>query len=479
MRNLLKSFRYTGILVRESVSRLMVLVVVVGLLTGPAATSQATTLPNRYSPPTAPVARQQGTAAAQAPLVTEFDVNGLKVLIKKRSSSQTVSAGLFFRGGTSNTTAQNAGIEGMMLDAAAEASTHFTREQVHAELSRQASAITGTAGLDYSALVMGSTASGFPRTWEIFTDLAINPKFDPADLKRLKDVRLAALRAQTTVPESYIEDLQSHLSYVGHPYLNGPAGTIESISRLTVSDLKQYHKKMLQSSRMLLVVVGDVDTAALRTQVEASFGRLPKGNYQPAAPPALSFAGPTVEVTARTLPTNYIQAIYAAPALTSPDIYAMTIANEFLQSFVYQEVRVVRNLSYAPDAFIRTQGANVGGISVTAVEANRAVGVMLDQINLMQENQLREEVVERVANSYLTKYYMEHETNGEQVGELAEYELIGGGWRNSLNTFEKLRQVTSADIQRVMRKYVRNLQFVVIGDPNAINKEIFTRPSAG
>lgn len=448
----------------------MIVVFGFGLLTGQVGRVQATGLATQG---------QQGTAAAQASLVTEFDVNGLKVLIKKRSSSATVSAGLFFRGGTSNTTARNAGIEGMMLDAAAEASTHFTREQVHAEFSRQASGVTGTAGLDYSALVMGSTAAGFTRTWEIFTDLALNPKFDPADLKRLKDVRLAALRAQSTFPESYIEDLQSRSSYVGHPYFNGPAGTIESITRLTVSDLKQYHKQMLQTSRMLLVVVGDVDTAALRTQVEAAFGRIPKGNYKPTAPPALSFASPTVEVTARTLPTNYIQAFYAAPALTSPDIYPMTIANEFLQSFVYQEVRVTRNLSYAPDAFVRTQGANVGGISVTAVEANRAVGVMLDQISLMQENQFRDEIVTRVVNSYLTKYYMEHETNGEQVGELAEYELIGGGWRNSLNLFEKLGQVTSEDIQRVMRKYVRNLQFVVLGDPSAINKEIFTRQNAG
>ena len=104
---------------------------------------------------------------------------------------------------------------------------------------------------------------------------------------------------------------------------------------------------------------------------------------------------------------------------------------------------------------------------------------MLDQINLMQENLLRDEAVERGVNSYLTKYYMEHETNGEQVAELAEYELIGGGWRNSLKLFEKLRQVTSEDIQRVVRKYIRNLQFVVIGDPNAINKEIFTRQNAG
>ena len=36
--------------------------------------------------------------------VTEFDVNGLKVLVKRRPGTPTVSAGLFFRGGSRNLT---------------------------------------------------------------------------------------------------------------------------------------------------------------------------------------------------------------------------------------------------------------------------------------------------------------------------------------------------------------------------------------
>ncbi len=43
-------------------------------------------------------------------LVTEFDVNGLKVLVKRREGSQTVVCGLFLRGGSRNVTAENAGV---------------------------------------------------------------------------------------------------------------------------------------------------------------------------------------------------------------------------------------------------------------------------------------------------------------------------------------------------------------------------------
>src|SRR6185503_528114 len=49
--------------------------------------------------------------AKQAALVSEFEVNGLKVLLKRREGSLTVAAGLFIRGGTANINAENAGIE--------------------------------------------------------------------------------------------------------------------------------------------------------------------------------------------------------------------------------------------------------------------------------------------------------------------------------------------------------------------------------
>jgi predicted Zn-dependent peptidase len=51
--------------------------------------------------------------------------------------------------------------------------------------------------------------------------------------------------------------------------------------------------------------------------------------------------------------------------------------------------------------------------------------------------------------------------------------LIGGGWRNSLTFLEKLRAVTPADVQRVSQKYMRNIRFVVLGNPEQIDKTVF------
>src|SRR5439155_17830428 len=99
----------------------------------------------------------QSVIARQASLVTEFDINGLKVLVKRREASQTVAVGLYIRGGSENLTAGNAGIEALMLDVASEASTSFPRERMRTETSHMGTVIGGSSSYDYSVLSMAST----------------------------------------------------------------------------------------------------------------------------------------------------------------------------------------------------------------------------------------------------------------------------------------------------------------------------------
>ncbi len=414
-----------------------------------------------------------------ASLVTEFDVNGLKVLVKRRAGSLTVAAGLFLRGGARNVTAQNAGVETLMWDAATEATQSFPRELLRREQARMGTGISYDVSYDYSVLAMIATRPNFDRSWDIFTDVALHPIFAPDDVSRVRQKLVIARSNDADFPDAYLQVLQSRVAYAGHPYSNDPEGSAETISRLNVDDVRRYHKQMLETSRLLLVIVGDLDAATLRQRITDSFGKLPRGAYKTEPLPQLSFATGSVDVTQKGLPTNYIQGVFAAPPLTSADSDPMRVASALLNDRVLVEVRFRRNLSYAPDAFLREQGANVGGIYVTAVDANQAVRVMLDEIAKLQREPADANDIALEVSGYLTRYYMGQETNAAQVSELARYELLGGGWRNSLDFLQRLRTVTPQDVQRVAQKYMRNLRFVVIGDPKSIDRNIFTNQASG
>jgi zinc protease len=459
--------------IKSQISNLkwLLLLVTFGLSTSLSAFGQSPTTQTQTATPDF-----QSVIARQAALVTEFDVNGLKVLVKRREGSLTVAAQLYFRGGVENINATNAGVEAFMLSVASEASASYPRDRMRKETARMGTVIGGSANYDYSALAMTATRTNFDKSWDIFADVAMNPSFTKEDVDLVKSRLVSSLSDDTDEPDTYLQRLQEKVAYAGHPYLNRPEGTAETVARLSAEDLRAYHKNMMQTSRLLLVIVGDLDQAQLKARITATFSKLPRGDYKAPALPPLVFNSSSIEVTSRQLPTNYIQGFYTAPPITSPDIYPMYVASSLLRDRVFEEVRVKRNMSYAPDAFLRTQAANIGGIYVTAADqyANEAVRVMLAEITRLQHDPpVSRDDISSVVAQFMTTYYIGQETNAAQAANMAQYELIGGGWRNSLSFFEKLRAVTPADVQRVSQKYMRNIRFVVLGNPAKIDKNVF------
>jgi predicted Zn-dependent peptidase len=406
--------------------------------------------------------------------VSEFEVNGLKVIVKQRPGAQTVSAGLFLRGGSANITASNAGIEELLLSAAIDGSAKFPKASLRTELSKMATTISYGTNQDYSALSMACTREFFDRSWTIFMDVALHPLLAAGDVDLEKKRLIVQANDRIDTPDSYLGVLRETNIYNGHPYANSSSGTAASLTKITAEDLRTYHQQMMQTSRLLLVLVGDLDIYGMRARVTTSFGTMPRGNYHHAAVSAVAFTSPRVEIVQKSLPTNYIEGVFAGPPFDSADFAALQVASSILQDRVFVEVRIKRNLSYDPSAFLAGQSASVGGISVTAVDANQAVKLMLDEITGLKKEPVESSTLAEVVAQYITTYFLGIETSGAQAGTLAQYEIIGGGWQNAEALLDRIRAVKAADVQRVANQYMRNLQFDVIGDGAAINKRVFT-----
>jgi zinc protease len=406
---------------------------------------------------------------------SEFEVNGLKVIVKKRPGAPTVSAGLFVRGGVAELTPKTAGLENLTLLAATEGGKKFPRELLRKELARLGSTLGAAAIRDYSVISLSSTREGFGRTWELFTDATLAPAFDPDDLEIVRGRMITALRNVSISPDSALGVFEEQVVYAGHPYAIDPSGTVETVSGFSVADLKEHHAKMMNTSRLLLVVVGDVDAEEMRLKVTASFGRLPRGNFKPAPVAPVAFTKASVDVQQRDIETNYVRGVFSAPSVADPDYHAMQVAMAILQGRVYQEVRIKRNLSYAPNAEMGDASANTANIYVTSTDANQAVAVMLDEIEAMRKEGVSDDEFIGIPGYFLTTYFVKQETNAAQVGELARYELTGGGWRNAGDFIRKVNAVTPADVKRVAQKYMRNIRFVVVGRPGDIKRDVFLR----
>jgi len=406
---------------------------------------------------------------------TDFvTTNGLKTIHRHVTGNDVVAAQIYFRGGARNVTEKNAGVESLLFEVATEGTKNFSKSEINREMARMGTVIDGDSGYDFSVVEMRCVRQNFDRSWQLLTDMILNPACDDKEVALVKEQIISALRQQNDSPENSVALLCNRLLFDSHPYFNSPIGTVESVSSLTSADVKAHHAKLLQTSRMLVVVVGNVSTDEVKRKVEASFGKLQRGEYKHEAPPAFAKASTAdFQVVERPVATNYIRGSFAAPPLESPDYAPFSIAVNILQQLFFQEVRVKRNLTYGADATLLTNGANSAFISVTTPKPNEAVRVMFDQIDFMQRQIIREEGLKAIISGFLTNYYNKLEDNGSQAGKLAEYELLGGGWRRDQTWIDEVSKVTPEDVNRVSKKYLKNFHFAVMGDKRQFDRELF------
>ncbi len=422
-----------------------------------------------------PVPAPASKLGAANEATTEFTTaNGLKVIHRYVASNEVVATRVYFRGGSRNITEKNAGIETLMWEVAQLGTKNFTKSQINREKDRVGTIISAGSGYDFSVIPSICIRKHFDRTWNLLTDIVLNPTFDEKEVALEKAKLINALRQEDDDPENQVESLSNRLLYTAHPYNNRPFGTIETINKFTAADLKAYHPTQLMTSRMLLVIVGNVTLEEIKRKVEASFGKLPRGDYKPVQPPSFQNTEKAeLQVIDKAVPTNYIRGTFPAPSIGDPDYPAVMVVQEILKVLFHREVRDKRNLSYAPGFDLSTQAANSGAISVSTPKPNEAIQVMFDQIEFLQRNILQSEALGGLVTGFLTTYYRNLETNDSQAARLAEYELLAGNWRKSLTWLDDVAKVKPEDLNRVANKYLRNYRFAVAGPVKEFDRELF------
>ena len=275
------------------------------------------------------------------------------------------------------------------------------------------------------------------------------------------------------IPMRYYKKKWINEFYVDHPYSIEVNGTEETLSSFTTKDLKHTHSGMLETSGMLLVVVGNTTRGDLESMVKESFGSVSKGSYKTNMPPEVVTSVPTLKVVYRELPTNYIQGTYAAPERGTDEGYTMLIANSILRDRVWEEVRTKRSLSYAPSARYVSNFSNYGAIYVTAVNPDTTVKVMINELQKIKDEPISDKELRDKVRQFLTFYYLGNETNQAQANSLAFYELAGIGYKQAAKFIDHVNKVTAADIQKAAQKYMKNLQFVLIGNPKSLEVSSF------
>lgn len=262
-------------------------------------------------------------------------------------------------------------------------------------------------------------------------------------------------------------------SFTTHPYRRPGIGSLEELDAASLADVRAFFGTFYRPDNATLIVVGDFEPKQLDAWVDKYFGRVPK--------PDKPMPRVTVKEPARTaekrfnefgpnVPLPAVAISYLAPPVASDDAYALRVAESILgdgeSSRLYQSL--VYTQQVAQEAFVQAdlredQGLFVfGAILASEKQPAEAERALLAELKRVQDQPVTPAELEKAKSQLLTNLIRERETSNGKAEALGRAAVLLGDARRVNTDATKLQAVSSADVQRVMKKYFSDTNRVVI-----------------
>jgi zinc protease len=272
--------------------------------------------------------------------------------------------------------------------------------------------------------------------------------------------------AQRLEPDRVVTAKLFQMAFPHHPYGNDVLGTTEATTQMNRAVVQQFFADQYTPSNATVVIVGDVDPAALVAQVRTAFGvdmtpgsPIPVRLPEPDPPPASrreTMKGEGQEA--------YLGIAFPAPAVTDPDVHPMDILVTLLEQGTFGRLpAALKGTASGVSAAYETR--RQPGLLKVVVSASPAalprveetvMGVLRD---LASNGPTAAEVLATkslLAGSYAT----DNETFAGQANTLGYYASIDR-WQFASNYLPSLARVTPEQVRAVAEKYLNPAHAVI------------------
>jgi zinc protease len=274
------------------------------------------------------------------------------------------------------------------------------------------------------------------------------------------------------------EDLYA-AAFTVHPYHHTTIGSITDLDKATVAEVRAFHDTYYRPNNATLVIVGDIDPAAIVNGAQKYFGGIPRS---PQPIPRVTVQEPpqtalrTVTKFYPGVPLPAVIEAYKMPARFAPDSYPLDLAANILaggessllyQSLVYKQRIAVEavgfgNFTEDPNLFWVIAVMNEGR---TAQDGKAALDSVLDGI---KTKPVSTQELEKAKNQEVSDAILGRETDEEKANALGEAAVIGKN-PDLVNTeLAQYEAVTAAAIQHAADEYfVPNHETILFYLPQA------------
>jgi len=411
--------------------------------------------------------------------------NGMVIFLQEDHELPLIRGRALIRGGARNVPAAKAGLMGIYSGAWRTGGTaKQSGDELDLFLESRAAFVESGSDTDSTSVSMNVLAGDFDTVFPIWLELLRNPAFRQEKIDLAKTQANTAISRRNDEPGGIIGREASKLGYgTDSPYARqSEYATIASITR---DDLLDFHKRTVHPNNIILSFIGDFDSAKLEKKLRDTFSSWKSGPQVAKPDPTANPAKPGVYFIAKDDVTQAnIAMVHAGTQRDNPDYPALVVMNEiFSGGFsgrLMQTLRSQRGLTYGVGASVgapwdypglfRAQMATKSETTLEAIDALRG------EIRRLVNDPVTDAELSLAKESILNAYVFTMDTREKALGQRVLLEYYGF----PADYFEKyptlLEKVTTADVERVAKKYVHpdSLAVLVVGKESAFEKPLST-----
>ena len=207
--------------------------------------------------------------------------------IQKDNRGKTITLSFTFRNGNVDDFMNKGRLASYTASMLNKGTTNNSRQDIEDKLSAIKSSIRFSGSNGRVSASINTTEEYLMETLALMTDMLKNPKFDVAELDKLKTQDLASIEQNKTEPQFLASKQLGILNQKyekGHPsYATTIEEDLEEINAASVEDIQKYYDAFYGiSDNATLIAIGNIDEQAIKNYFETNFSDFKSDKpYQP------------------------------------------------------------------------------------------------------------------------------------------------------------------------------------------------------
>ena len=400
---------------------------------------------------------------------------GLKLYGIEQKELPLVQFSITLKGGMLLDSSEKTGTANLLSDLMMEGTKNKTPLELEEAIENLGADINIRASKEEIVMQVNTLASKFDEVYKLAEEIILEPRWDEKEFNRIKQETIETINRNKSNPARISGNVFDKLIYgKNSPLGNSTLGTVESVSSVTIDDLKKYYENNFAPSAAWISIVGDIskDKAVSAFSSLADKWQDKKINMPEISIPQEPSKPIVYFVDVPGAKQSEIRIGKLSLRYTDPDYYAATVMNYKLGGSFNGIVNLIlrEEKGYTYGARTEISGSDYPGTfeASSAVQSNatfESVKIFRDEIAKYRDG-ISEDDLKFTKDALIKSNARRFETLGALLGmlnDIAEYNLPFDYIKNQE---EVIKNMTPEEHKALGQKYLQQdkMIYVIVGD---------------